>query len=136
MKKLNIQPCRHLLLFCLCRYSTISASVWRRRCLWLELKEGERRVHRRVFTLWKIKIVLYPVFTRIITRAVNRVFCSKMGCVCCETNSKMVGCAVTLDTSFAQFKNREYRTVNKVTLLNSTYIIPLRTNVNKQLTVK
>ena len=33
----------------------------------------------------------------------------------------MVGCAVTLDTSFAQFRNREYRTVNKVTLLNSTY---------------
>ena len=52
------------------------------------------------------------------------------------TNSKMVGCAVTLDTSFAQFRNREYRTVNKVTLLNSTYIIPSCTNVNKQLTVK
>ena len=51
-------------------------------------------------------------------------------------NSKMVGCAVNVDTSFAQFRNREYRTVNKVTLLNSTYIIPSRTNVNKQLTVK
>ena len=48
----------------------------------------------------------------------------------------MVGCAVTLDTSFAQFRNRENRTVNKVTLLNSTYIIPSHTNVNKQLTVK
>ena len=45
----------------------------------------------------------------------------------------MVGCAVTLDTSFAQFRNREYRTVNKVTLLNSIYIIPSRTNVNKRL---
>ena len=28
-------------------------------------------------------------------------------------NSKMVCCAVTLDTSFAQCLNREYRTVNK-----------------------
>ena len=27
--------------------------------------------------------------------------------------SKMVGCAVTLDMSFAQCLNREYRTVNK-----------------------
>ena len=48
----------------------------------------------------------------------------------------MVGCAVNVDTSFAQFRNREYRTVNKVTLLNSTYIIPSRTNVNKRLMVK
>ena len=51
-------------------------------------------------------------------------------------NSKMVGCAVTLDTSFAQFRNREYRMINKVTLLNSMYIIPSRTNVNKRLAVK
>ena len=50
-------------------------------------------------------------------------------------HSKMVGCAATLDTSFAQFRNREYRMVNKVMLLNSTYIIPSHTNVNKQLTV-
>ena len=50
--------------------------------------------------------------------------------------SEMVGCAVTLDTSFAQFRNREYRTVNEVTLLNSTYIIPSHTNVNQQLAVK
>ena len=48
----------------------------------------------------------------------------------------MVGCAVNVDTSVAQFRNREYRTVNLVTLLNSIYIIPSRTNVNKQLTVK
>ena len=53
-----------------------------------------------------------------------------------NVNSKMVGCAVTSDTSFAQFRNREYKTVNKVTLLNSTYINPLRTNVNKRLAVK
>ena len=51
-------------------------------------------------------------------------------------NSKMVGCAVTLDMSFAQFRNRVYRTANKVTPLNSTYIVPSRTNVNKQLAVK
>ena len=59
-------------------------------------------------------------------------------CLCSLINhrSKMVGCAVTLDTSFAQFRNREYRTVNIATRLNSTYIIPSRTNVNKRLTVK
>ena len=51
-------------------------------------------------------------------------------------HSKMVDCAVTLDTSFAQFRNHEYRTVNKAMLLNSTYIIASRTNVNKRLTVK
>ena len=50
--------------------------------------------------------------------------------------SKMVGCAVNVDTSFAQFRNREYRTVNKVTLLNSMYIISSRINVNKRLVVK
>ena len=44
--------------------------------------------------------------------------------------SKMVRCAVTLDTSFAQCWNRKYRMVNKTTLLNSVCIIPLRTNVN------
>ena len=49
--------------------------------------------------------------------------------------SKMVSCTVNVDMSFAQFKNREYRTVNKVTLLNSTHIIPSRTNVNKRLAV-
>ena len=49
---------------------------------------------------------------------------------------KMVRCAVNMDTSFAQCWNREYRTVNKVMLLNSTYIIPSRTNVNKRLAVK
>ena len=43
---------------------------------------------------------------------------------------------MNVDTSFAQFRNHEYRTVNKVTLLNSTYIIPLGTNVNKQLPVE
>ena len=46
-------------------------------------------------------------------------------------NSKMVGCAVNVDTSFAQCWNREYRTVNKTTLLNSACIVPSRTNVNK-----
>ena len=51
-------------------------------------------------------------------------------------HSKMVHCAVTLDTSFAQCWNREYRTVNKTTLLNSAYIVPARTHVNKQLEVK
>ena len=40
----------------------------------------------------------------------------------------MVRCAVTLDTSFAQCWNGEYRTVNKTTLLNSACIIPLRKN--------
>ena len=55
----------------------------------------------------------------------------------CEKDySKMVRCAVTLDTSFAQCLNREYRTVNKVMLLNSMYIIPSRINVNKRLAVK
>ena len=48
----------------------------------------------------------------------------------------MVGCAVNMDTSFAQFGNHEYRTVNKVALLNSVYIISLCTNVNKRLAVK
>ena len=55
---------------------------------------------------------------------------------CYNKYSKMVGCAETLDTSFAQFRNHEYRTVHKVTLLNSTYMIPSRTNVNKRLAVK
>ena len=50
--------------------------------------------------------------------------------------SKIVHCAVTLDMSFAQCWNREYRTVNKTTLLNSACIVPSHTNVNKQLAVK
>ena len=50
--------------------------------------------------------------------------------------SKMVRCAVTLDTSFGQCWNREYRTVNKITLLNCACIVPSRTNVNKWLEVK
>ena len=50
--------------------------------------------------------------------------------------SKMVGCTVNVDKSFAQCWNREYRMVNKTTLLDSACIIPSRTNVNKQLTVK
>ena len=33
-------------------------------------------------------------------------------------NSKMVGCAVNVDTSFAQCLNREYRTVNKARCWN------------------
>ena len=45
-------------------------------------------------------------------------------------NSKMVRCAVTLNMSFAQCWNCEYRTVNKTTLLNSACIVPSRTNVN------
>ena len=51
------------------------------------------------------------------------------------SDSKMVGCEGTIDMSFVQFLNCDYRTVNKVKLLNSTYIIPSRTNVNKQLAV-
>ena len=50
--------------------------------------------------------------------------------------SKMVGCAVNVDTSFAQCWNREYRTVNKTMLLNSACIVPSHTNVNKQLGVE
>ena len=38
--------------------------------------------------------------------------------------SKMVGCPVTMDTSFVQFLNREYRMVYKVTLLNSMCVVP------------
>ena len=52
------------------------------------------------------------------------------------TDSKMVRCAVTLDTSFAQRQNREYKTVNKTMLLNSACIVPWHTNMNKQLKVK
>ena len=48
----------------------------------------------------------------------------------------MVRCAVTLDTSFVQCLNREYRTVNKITLLNAVHMVPSLTNVNKQLVVK
>ena len=48
----------------------------------------------------------------------------------CIIYSKMVHCEVTLETSFVQCWNREYRMVNKTMLLNSACIIPLRTNVN------
>ena len=40
-----------------------------------------------------------------------------------DTYSKMVHCAVTLDKSFAQCLNREYRTVNKIMLLNYKCLI-------------
>ena len=50
----------------------------------------------------------------------------------CVTYSKMVRCAVTLDTSFVQCLNREHRMVDKTTLLNSACIVPWRTNVNKK----
>ena len=50
--------------------------------------------------------------------------------------SKMVRCAVTLNMSFAQCWNHRNRMVNKTTLLNSACIVPLRTNVSKQLAVK
>ena len=53
-----------------------------------------------------------------------------------KQHSKMVGCAVNVDMSFAQCWNREYRTVNKTTLLNSVCIVPSHTNVNKQLPVE
>ena len=36
----------------------------------------------------------------------------------------MVDCAMTVDTSLAQFSNGEYRMVNKSMLLNSMYFVP------------
>ena len=40
-----------------------------------------------------------------------------------ELNSKLVCCEVNVGSCFVQFWNREYRTVNKIMLLNSRHIV-------------
>ena len=71
-----------------------------------------------------------------LTALITLVIILKISCIFFIIDSKIVRCAVTLDTSFAQCRNREYRMVNKIMLLNSACIVPLCKNVNKQLMVK
>ena len=79
------------------------------------------RDHKHQFTS-----IVQPPFSDHIRRVE---FCIYRGCYNIS-HSKMVGCAVIVDTSFAQCWNREYRTVNKTMLFNSACIIPSHTNVN------
>ena len=105
----------------------------------LELLVSQNMLNLFLLVVLNCALFMYMFVTRQGFRSVNpeiwvtrylRFYCTSI------LHSKMVGCAVNVDRSFVQCWNREYRTANKTTLLNSTYIIPSHINVNKQLAVE